>query len=145
MTKSHIPMPPLERTWDGKQIARLVHQAESLDPNALRAKERALAGTYRVIHGRVEIPQDWADWHTPDGQEIPGQPKTITARMGDIVELGDEDAARMLDADVVERLDAKPSRVGKVWSPPPPVPNRVAMHPMFARSGHERARSGGKL
>jgi hypothetical protein len=40
--------------------------------------------------------------------------------MGDEVMLCHGDAARMLDADVVEELDADPSRVGKVWTPPEP-------------------------
>lgn len=83
--------------------------------------ERKLAGTYRVIHSNVLIPRPWDEWHAADGSEKPHEPKTITAQPGDEVALGDVDAANMLDAGVIERLDASPSRVNKVWQPPRPM------------------------
>jgi hypothetical protein len=110
-----------ETTWDGRVIAQIV-KAQPHDPFELRAKERALAGTYRVIHGTIEIPRP--DRLNEDGSEK--TPKSISAIMGDHIELGDDDAARMIDAGVVERLDAKPSRVGKVWEPPPVIEENIA-------------------
>lgn len=64
---------------------------------------RKLGGVYRVTHGRIAI----------DSSNL------VFAHVGDEVRLNDEDAANMLDADVIEALDARPSRAGKVWAPPP--------------------------
>jgi hypothetical protein len=99
-----------------------------------RTKEEAkrnLAGRYRVIHGRIAMARPIEEWQRPDGTEIPHEPKQVFAEMGDIVELTHEDAERMLGPaagfpdglDIVEPLDAKPSRVGKVRAPDP-VPFR---------------------
>jgi hypothetical protein len=76
---------------------------------------RKLGGTYRVIHGRIELPRP-AEEIAQDPSLTPAM--TIRAEVGDEVELGDTDAANMLDAGVIEPLDAKPSNVGRVWDPP---------------------------
>ena len=95
-----------------------------------------LAGTYRVIHGTLTVPRPRSEWTFPDGTENLHEPKTELAREGDEVELGNEDAFLLLGMDipdsaespralraVVEALDAKPSRVGKV-SPQPGADRR---------------------
>lgn len=107
-------------------IARIAKQVPRHDPFKKSAKDRGLAGTYRVIHGSIAIPRPRSEWSLPDGSENPHEPKVIYAMMGDEIEIGDEDAARMIDADIIEPLDAKPSRVGKVWAPPTPMKNRNA-------------------
>jgi hypothetical protein len=117
----------------GVTIARLVERAKPDELDANSAAALKLAGVYRVIHGTLEIPRPIAERLNPDGTDNPFVPKTITVRMGDEVALGDEDAWRMLAYDkdpaerhkfaVVEPLDTRPSRVGKVWEPPKPTSN----------------------
>ena len=91
------------------------------------AKERKLAGTYRVIHGSIEVPLPESEWKNPDGSVKEGEPRTEQAKMGDEVYFGDEDAMRILDADLIEPLDTKPSRVGKVHVKPKLVANMNAV------------------
>lgn len=79
------------------------------DPTALTPEERKLAGVYRVIHGRICID--------------PTTHPQLFAEVGDEIRLGDVDAANMIDAGVIEPLDTKPSRAGKVWVSPPIVRN----------------------
>lgn len=97
------------------------------------AKERALAGVYRVIHGAIMLPRPDSEWKHPDGTRKEGEPTQEAALIGDEVYFGDEDAMRFLDADLIEPLDAKPSRcpklnekgemVGGVFKPPATIPN----------------------
>jgi hypothetical protein len=94
------------------------------DPLPISAAERALAGVYRVIHGSIAIPVPLSERLKADGTEDGNKPTQELAHPGDEVYLGDQDAASMLDADIIEPLDAKPSRVGKVWEPPKPVRNK---------------------
>lgn len=122
------------------RVVKTVPRPESLQKTA---KELKLAGVYRVIHGAIEIVRPFDEWHHPDGTVIESEPKTIRAEcvitcdkngkfvsaQGDEVWLNDEDAYRLLAMDRppeereaharVEALDAKPSRCGKVWKPPP--------------------------
>lgn len=93
-------------------VSRLVSRSKTRDE-----AKRKLAGKYRVIHGRISLARPTEEWQRADGTEIPNEPKQLFAEMGDIVELTDDDAARMLDLDIVEHLDAKPSRMGKVKAP----------------------------
>lgn len=96
------------------------------------------AGIYRVIHGVVTLPRPLSEWMRPDGTEIPHEPKFIEAGVvfqydahgglvvdedgfavgaqGDEIELGSDDATRLMAAGVIERLDASPSRVGRVFT-----------------------------
>jgi hypothetical protein len=111
-------------------VARITKKAPAKqfdpnDPNAPRPPvgSKMLGGTYRVIHGRIAIPRPEEDLRLPDGSENVHLSKTIFAEMGDEVLLSHIDAELMLDADVVEPLDARPSRVGKVWAPPPTKQN----------------------
>lgn len=97
-----------------KAISRLISRSKT----AAEAK-RNLAGKYRVIHGRIAVARPIDEWQRPDGTEIPHEPKQIFAEMGDVVELTHEDAERMLEEDIVEHLDARPSRVGKVKAADP--------------------------
>lgn len=85
-------------------------------PNPAResAKDRHLAGNYRVIHGNVIVVRDPALWHDKDGNVKPEEPRTRMAIMGDICWFNDLDAASMLDNDIIEPVDTKPSRMGKV-------------------------------
>ena len=116
-------------TPDKQPIATIVHR----EPRVDLAKEAHLAGTYRVIHGRLVVPRPSAELLGEDGQIDHSKVKTEIAVEGDIVELGDADAYRMLAMDrdeevrhmhaVVERLDARPSRLGKGFQPPKAVVN----------------------
>jgi hypothetical protein len=67
----------------------------------------ALRGTYRVIHGSVRVPLAAAEYCGSDGHRLPGKSTTALAAMGDHVELPAGDAARMLEADVVEPTDLR--------------------------------------
>lgn len=91
-------------------------------------EERQLGGDYRVIHGRVALPRPAAERLGPDGQVDPTIPKQIMADMGDIVRLDHHDAARLVDAGVVEASDVpeKVSKMGKMWDPPKTVRNVAA-------------------
>lgn len=96
--------------------------------------EKDLSGIYRVIHGHVEVPRPESEWHDAAGNELPHEPKTVTAEEGDEVWLPHADAKRLLAMHiepelrplhaVVETLDTRPSRVGKVWRAPAPARNR---------------------
>jgi hypothetical protein len=113
-----VPVAKAEKPLS-KLVARSVTKTE--------ATKKSLAGHYRVIHGHVVLPLPRSEWTNPDGSEIPGRPKQINAELGDIVDLSHDDAENMLEYDIVEPLDAKPSRVGRVASPPPvPFRNRNA-------------------
>lgn len=105
-----------------------------------------LAGEYRVIHGGIDVPRSWDEWHTPNGDEIEDAPRTRRATIhgvkfaiaddlangickgdplefvGDELFLTHEEATRLLAASLVEPIDTKPSRCGKVWQPPKPQP-----------------------
>lgn len=105
---------------------RILHRAPRVDANKKNAKELALGGSYRVIHGQVSVPRPMSERLNPDGTENPHEPKVEYAQPGDVVSFSDEDAMRLLDSDIIEPLDAKPSRVGKVWAPPASVRNKNA-------------------
>jgi len=117
-------------------VASLVKKgpAKTYDPNDPNAPKppvgsKMLGGIYRVIHGRLILPLPLeARRLGADGALEPDAPKTFYAEVGDEVLLPHADAERMLDADVVEPLDARPSRVGKVWRPPPVKPNAHGGH-----------------
>jgi hypothetical protein len=119
---THSPPAPLAQEPIAKIVKlALVPKHDPNDPDSPKPtpQERALAGRYRVIHGNLSIPN-------PDKATNANAPAFIYAKPGDEVELGDVDAANMLDADVVEETDAKPSRVGKVWQPQKPATNMRA-------------------
>jgi hypothetical protein len=78
---------------------------------AKTAKERKLAGVYRVIHSNVVLPRPENEWKDEHGKRLPGESSLEVAQPGDEVYLGDEDALRLLADDIVEELDSKPSRV----------------------------------
>jgi hypothetical protein len=99
-------------------VSTIVKRVPRTDASHENARERKLGGRYRVIHGQVAVPRPEAEYLRPDGSEDPHKLKIEYAIEGDVVNLSDDDAARMLDADIVEPLDAKPSRVGKVCEPP---------------------------
>ena len=113
---------PAEPTDAG--LSSFVSRVPREDPFGGTSEGRG--GRYRVIHGSVMMPRPASEWMDKDGHDIPNQPKTETAMPGDVLQLTDDDAKRMLDADVVEPFDAKPSRVGRVWSPPATVPAQYA-------------------
>lgn len=79
----------------------------------------APAGKYRIIHGRIGLGAKTR----PDGSTY-----YEFGCLGDEVYLTTEDATRMLSDGVIEELDASPSRVGRVWTPPKPVRNYRADH-----------------
>lgn len=91
-------------------------------PAMVKARERKLGGEYRLIHGRMAIPRPFEDTLYPNGTINPHEPTIVYAIPGDLIKLGDIEAARMLDADLIEELDAKPSRLNKVWAPPKAKP-----------------------
>src|ERR1700722_5271801 len=109
----------------------IVKRVPRVDPDAER-KSRKLGGDYRVIHGRVLVPKPTEAFLNADGTDKPHAEKIEYAIEGDIVRLTDLDAARLLEADVVEPLDAKPSRVGKVWVRPPVTMDFTGMPAMNA-------------
>jgi len=76
------------------------------------------AGIYRVIHGRVAITLPKEMWTKSNGERDYDKPTQEFAKMGDEVWLNEQDATSMVNASIVEPLDAKPSRVGRVWDPP---------------------------
>ena len=75
-------------------------------------------GDFRVIHSNMHVPLPREQWQNVDGSRKEGVPTFVTAKPGDIVRLTVDDAFRALEQNLVEELDAKPSRVGKVFSPP---------------------------
>lgn len=81
------------------------------------------AGEYRVIHGQICIPLDPKEYTDSTGQIIEHKPKCTYARVGDIVFLSAHDATNAAAADLIEEVDAKPSRAGKVWTPPKTTKN----------------------
>lgn len=87
-------------------------------PDPLGDVTRAKAGRYRVIHGRVCVPLPESSYLAADGRPDPRKPTFEYALMGDEVDLGSDDATRMLALGTIEELDAKPSKLGKVWTPP---------------------------
>jgi hypothetical protein len=97
------------------------------------ARDRHLAGVYRVIHGAIYLPRPVELWQNADGTRKPGQDPQEAALPGDEVYFGDEDAARFLDSNLIEELSANPSRVPRynekgeyvsgVFKPPVIVPN----------------------
>lgn len=100
------------------EFSRIVKRA---DPPKREAKQPK--GQYRVIHGTLAVPL-FADPVQARNARENGQPTQDTAKPGDIVFLNEDDATRLLADNIVETLDAKPSRVGKVWEPPKPVRNK---------------------
>jgi hypothetical protein len=82
------------------------------------AKESNLAGVYRIITSNVMVPRPESEWKDEDGKHRPGEPTLELAQPGDEVYLGNEDAMRLLAQDIVEEMNAYPSRVGKVFTPP---------------------------
>jgi hypothetical protein len=68
-----------------------------------------------VIHGTVFLPIPLEMRLLPNKTENPCLPKQIAAHMGDIIEIGNEDAMRMLDTGVIEPESVAPaeSKLGK--------------------------------
>lgn len=112
------PIPVAVKASGPDAPARIVKRVQRATPEQASAKERALAGTYRVIHGSIVVPRQPKDRLLADGTINPHEPTVEYAMPGDEIQLGDEDAARMLDANIIEELNARPSRVGKVWQTP---------------------------
>lgn len=99
------------------QLSRIVEAAPRKDPD-LDSVARYKAGEYRVIHGRIAIALEPSTFTAADGKRIPDRPTQQYAQVGDKVWLNEKDATMMVNASIVEELDAKPSRVNKVWDPP---------------------------
>jgi hypothetical protein len=93
--------------------ARLVRTLQRETADEKKAREAAKAGEYRVIHGSVAIPIPLEQRLLPDGSENEHLPRQVYAQPGDIVWVNDRDALFMLENDIIEPLDAKPSRAGK--------------------------------
>ena len=64
------------------------------------AKDRNLAGVYRVITSNVMVPRPDGDWKDERGKARPGEPTLELAQPGDELYLGNEDALRLLSARV---------------------------------------------
>lgn len=114
-----------------KGVAPIPKDLSAQETMILRAREEerarlSVAGIYRVIHGSICLPRPIEEWRNADGSEKPGEAKQIVANMGDEVFLDAQDAYLMRKAGVVEDLDTKPSRVGKVFTPPETMPNQFA-------------------
>jgi hypothetical protein len=94
------------------------------------------AGVYRVIHGTICIARPKSEYTNPDGTENPFEPKWVEAGIvqltperldpngkvvakatyaGDEIWLDSENATRLMELDLIEKLDTKPSRVGRVF------------------------------
>jgi hypothetical protein len=93
--------------------ARLVKQLVRETNVQKKARLAAKAGEYRVIHGSVNVPIPLSERLLPDGSENEHLPKQVLAMPGDVVWLNDRDALALLETDVVEPMDARPSRVGQ--------------------------------
>jgi len=94
--------------------ARVVRVIKRETEDQKKARLAAKEGEYRVIHGSVMIPIPLENRLLPDNTENPYLPRQQPAQAGDIVWLNDADALFMLEHDIVEALDSRPSRVGKV-------------------------------
>lgn len=128
---------PVSRTSAELALAKAQELVGPVDRKFRRVTE--LAGTYRMIHGNAVLPVPLSQRLNADGTENIDAPKTVIARIapvlnarGDVMGyVGDEvwlnagDAERMLLADIVEPLDARPSRCGKVFSPPKEIRGNV--------------------
>jgi hypothetical protein len=101
-----------------RPVGRLVKMLPRTTEGQKTAEERAKAGTYRVIHGSFAIAVPLEQRLLPNGNENPYLPRQVMAKLGDEVWLNDQDASDALDADTVEPLDTRPSRVGGVWRAP---------------------------
>lgn len=101
-----------------KRVPREHAEPNPRAPGLLSPQERKLAGVYRVVHGTLCVPLPEASYLLPSGEIDPRKPTYEVAHPGDEVQLNDVDAAHCLDAGVVEPLDTKPSKLGKVWQPP---------------------------
>lgn len=98
------------------QPARVVKLVLKDNPGERLAKEAHKAGVYRVIHGCFAIAIPLEQRLLPNGHENPYLPKQLYAQPGSEIWLNDRDALHALQNDLVEPLDTKPSRVGKVWT-----------------------------
>ena len=98
--------------------ARLIEAVVSEPAALLSARERALAGIYRVIHSNYVIGIPLERRCYPDGTPNPMMPSTVTVGPGSIVELDDFDAASGLDNDLIEpaTVPLAASRMNKVWN-----------------------------
>jgi len=95
-------------------FSRIVDRVPRATPAQASAKERHLAGRYRIIHGSIVVVRDPKIWHDSEGNVRPDVPRTELALMGDVCWFNDIDAASLLDHDIIEPVDTKPSRLGKV-------------------------------
>jgi hypothetical protein len=95
-------------------FSRIVDRVPRATPAQASAKERHLAGRYRIIHGTIVVVRDPKLWHDSEGNVRADVPKTEHALQGDVCWFNDIDAANLLDRDIIEPVDAKPSRLGKV-------------------------------
>jgi hypothetical protein len=140
-TNSADDIPPRPKVVEQSSIVKAVARPEGIDlidpliglrsqdPDKIAAetqarKERfekiksAGGGDFRVIHGSVCVPKPRDEYINADGTLKPTVKPFTTAIPGDIVRLTPEDAFRLLEQDIVEELDAKPSRLGAVFAPP---------------------------
>ena len=117
---------------------RIVKKVPRETDGELTAKQRKLGGVYRIIHGSMMVPLPEAEWKNPDGTVKKGAPTLEVAVIGDEIYLGDEDAMRAIAADLVEPLNALPSRlpkldkatgelIGGVFKRPITIPNSNGM------------------
>lgn len=93
------------------------HIVKSHAPEKVILKD--LSGTYRMIHGSIgPLPGTgaYASIHVIR-RDADGEPLEYR---GDEVFLSHDDAARMLEQNMIEPLDAKPSMCGKMWNRPQP-------------------------
>lgn len=79
------------------------------------------AGHYRMIHGGAWIPTPIAQLFDENGRRRDNVRPLQLAKVGDELWLNERDATMMVNQDMVEHIDASPSRVGQVWDPPQPA------------------------
>jgi hypothetical protein len=100
---------PGERPIFVRRIAR---------PNPTARLPQKAAGVYRIIHGKVAVALDPSTYTLPDGSIDESKPKMEYAVPGEELALNAADATRLFAADMLEELNANPSRVGKVRKTP---------------------------
>lgn len=119
---------PAETTAPAHGGIRMLKQGEGVMSEEERkarlakptAKERALAGKYRLIHGRIAMPKPESERLLADGSANPNVDPIMYIEAGAELDLDDETAARLEDQGLIEPLSVSKvhSRLGKVWQPP---------------------------
>lgn len=102
-------------------------EAKEVKLAAAERPEEKPEGVYRVIHGRVYVARPTHEWRNEDGTIKPGQASMEVAYPGYEIFFTSADATMLWAAGQLETLDAKPSRVNKVFSPPKTIPNQHAI------------------